>query len=224
MNATIPKEKERRPALGLAIAFLALFPFACGSPPAPQEFWRPWYARADSDSPSEIVDAASIPAAMVDGGGGSPDLAASASACSLSVAVTTLAAGGKYAPRNIGAIWISDASDRFVKTLAVWAEKRAKYLQAWNASTAAAMLPGNRTDAISSATKTAHGPRSATWNCRDSTGQLRPAGAYKICFELTDRDGAGPSHCVPFTKGAMPWSLSPPDAPSFSAQRLEFQP
>lgn len=217
------RPKQSRTPLGLPLAVLALFGFACGSPPAPQEFWRPWYARTESDSPSEIVDAASMPPAMVDGGGGA-DLAPPASACSLRVAVTTLAAGGKYAPRNIGAIWISDGGDRFVKTLAVWAEKRAKYLQAWNASTAAAMLPGNRTDAISSATQSAHGPRSATWNCKDSSGQLRSPGAYKICFELTDRDGAGPSHCVPFTTGAMPWNVSPPDAPSFSAQRLEFQP
>lgn len=206
------------------LGVLALCVAACEGSPERQEFWRPWYETGSADpQPDPLPDSGTVPIPL-DGGSGPADLASPMSGCRLSVSVTTSAAGGKYAPRNIGAIWISDGDSRFVKTLAVWAEKRAKYLTAWNASTAAAMQPGSRVDAISSATKTAHGLRGGTWNCKDAAGQVRADGPYKVCFELTDRDGAGPMQCVPFNKGAMAWSLTPPDAPSFAATRLEFRP
>ena len=218
---------------------------ACDTPPPVQsEFWRPWYTVADASDPivdlaegtpdlAEPIDAAS---------GGPPDLAAMPGTdmgavadmaamgdmasmpknCSLAVTVTTVSPGGKYSPRNIGAIWISDGSDRFIKTLNVWADRRAKYLKRWNAATTAAMLPANRVDAISSATKSSHGVRAGTWNCTNTASVPVSDGAYKVCFELTDYDGDGPYNCVPFTKSATPFTLTPADAPSFTARKLEF--
>lgn len=206
------------------MGLLALCAGACEGSPDRQEFWRPWYETGAGDPQPDTPQDSGTPPAPLDGGSGPADLAGAMSACGLSVVVTTSAAGGKYAPRNIGAIWITDGGDRFVKTLAIWAEKRAKYLTAWNASTAAAMQPASRVDAISSATKTTHGVRSGTWNCKDTAGQPRPDGPHKVCFELTDRDGAGPTQCVSFSKGSMAWVLTPPDAPSFASTRLEFRP
>lgn len=125
---------------------------------------------------------------------------------------------------NFGAIWISDASDRFIKTLNVWANKRAKYLVKWNDATAAAMVPASRTDAISGATMSSHGVRSGTWDCSDLAERPIADGTYKVCFELTDYDGQGPYDCVTFTKGPTPLSLTPADAPSFTARKLELTP
>ena len=92
--------------------------------------------------PLELIDAAMPGADLAtmpgtDMATTTPDMAMPMG-CSLQVTVTTASPGGKYSPRNIGAIWISDGSDRFIKTLNVWADRRAKYLKRWNAATSAA--------------------------------------------------------------------------------------
>jgi hypothetical protein len=53
---------------------------------------------------------------------------------SLSFTVLTVAQGGKYQPKNIGAIWVQDSAGRFVKSLEVWAKQRRKYLTKYNAA------------------------------------------------------------------------------------------
>ena len=204
------------------MGLLALCAGACEGSPDRQEFWRPWYETGAGDPQPDTPQDSGTPPAPLDGGSGPADLAGAMSACGLSVVVTTSAAGGKYAPRNIGAIWISDGSDRFIKTLNVWADRRAKYLKRWNAATSAAMLPANRVDAISSATKSSHGVRTGTWNCKNTAAMPVADGSYKVCFELTDYDGDGPYNCVPFTKSTAPFTLTPADAPSFTARKLEL--
>ncbi|MFO0578824.1 MAG: DUF2271 domain-containing protein [Polyangia bacterium] len=217
----------------------ALLTSACGSPPEQKEFWRPWYELIDGSVNEPPIDL-STPSVPPDAAAGRPDGAAPSDGsagpsdlgdlgtmprpCSLSVTVTTTSAGGRYSPRNIGAIWVSDASDRFIKTLAVWADKRARYLKRWNDATAAAGTPASRVDAISSATKSSHGVRTGTWSCTNTAAMPVPDGDYKVCFELTDYDGQGPYSCVGFTKGPAPFTLTPPDAPSFTARRLELVP
>jgi len=215
---------------------------ACDTPPlVDSEFWRPWYAIADASDPVDLAEGKPDLAEPIDAAAGgpqdlagtpdlagtadlanTPDMASMPKNCSLAVTVTTVSPGGKYSPRNIGAIWISDGSDRFIKTLNVWADRRAKYLKRWNAATTAAMLPANRVDAISSATKSSHGVRAGTWNCTNTASVPVSDGAYKVCFELTDYDGDGPYNCVPFTKSATPFTLTPADAPSFTARKLEL--
>ncbi len=233
---------SRRVKLALAAStWLA----TCDAPSPPDsEFWRPWYDVADASAPDDLAAPSPDLAAPVDastGGpadlssmpgtpdlssmrdlGSVPDLGSMPDVCSLAVTVTTVSPGGKYSPRNIGAIWISDASDRFIKTLNVWADRRAKYLKRWNAATTAASLPADRTDAISSATKSSHSVRTGTWNCKNTASVPVSDGAYKVCFELTDYDGDGPYDCVSFTKGVVPFTLTPADAPSFTARKLEL--
>lgn len=203
-----------------AVSGLVLLWAGCADSASPQEFWRPWYERSQEDSDPAERDAAADLSGQRDAS--AADLLPTG--CTLSIEVTTSSAGGRYAPRNIGAIWISDASGRFVKTLSIWAEKRAKYLTRWNQATSAALTPGDRTDAISGATKTSHGVRSAGWNCKDRSGQLQSDGMYKVCFELTDLDGPGAFDCVVFEKAARPWTLTPADAGSFASRRLDFRP
>ena len=177
------------------------------------------FTTTSSDAAMPGADLATMPGA--DMATMTPDMAMPMG-CSLQVTVTTVSPGGKYSPRNIGAIWISDGSDRFIKTLNVWADRRAKYLKRWNTATSAAMLPANRVDAISSATKSSHGVRTGTWNCKNTAAMPVADGSYKVCFELTDYDGDGPYNCVPFTKSTAPFTLTPADAPSFTARKLEL--
>lgn len=210
----------------------------CGRTPAPDPtFWRPWYepppAASGDEAPQEPDPSA--------GGGVAPGdspttptttptptgmtaTPATASACGLAVSVTTASFGGTYAPNNIGAIWIADDHSRFVKTLDVWADRRTEHLDHWVAATAAAGLPNNRLDAVSTATKTSHGTRTAAWNCTDATRTPVPDGNYRVCFELTESNGAGPLDCVAFAKGAAAQDLSPADLPTFKKRRVVFTP
>jgi hypothetical protein len=202
---------------------LLMMPGCSPDSDGPREFWRPWYELPDAlISEEPTIDLGVRDLSSVEDGA-APDLA-TPQGCTLSVSVTTSSAGGKYAPRNIGAIWISDGTGRFVKSLYVWAGQRAKYLRKWNEVTSAASLPASRVDAISSATLGSHGARSAAWKCTDTTGKLVADGSYQVCFELTDFDGQGPSDCVAFTKGSAPFSVTPADAASFGKRRLDFTP
>lgn len=227
----------RQPAR-LALA-AGLWLASCDTPPHVEgEFWRPWYVVADASDAVDLAESTLDLADPIDASQGGPrDMATLPGAdlstlpgtdmampknCSLQVTVTTVSPGGRYSPRNIGAIWVSDGSDRFIKTLNVWADRRARYLKRWNAATSAAMLPANRTDAISSATKSSHSIRSGTWNCTNTASVPVSDGPYKVCFELTDYDGDGPYNCVAFTKSPAPFTLTPADAPSFTARKLEL--
>jgi hypothetical protein len=51
-----------------------------------------------------------------------------------------------------------------------------------------------------------------------------PDGAYRVYFEMTDRNGSGPHTFVNFTKGPMPFNLSPADQSNFKGIDLVFAP
>ena len=209
-----PPARRLGAALRSAVLALALLP-ACVEPPtADPDFWRPWYDE-HGGGPS------------TDGGGGAvTDLTMGAPGPGgvLTATVVTTSAGGKYSPRNIGAIWIADAGGHFLKTLTEWGSRRRQYLYKWQAATAAAGTPGNTVDAITSATLPSHGTRTGQWSCTDWNRRPVADGRYQICFELTDRDAAGPSDCVPFDKGRQGFTVTPADAPSFTARTLVYRP
>ncbi len=194
----------------LAIA-LVLAASACEAPPGPNgEFWRPWY-----DDPSQTggVDGSARDGSQLAGG-----------SCTLSVSVTTAALAGNYAPRNVGAIWVSDGSGRFVKSLYVWGNRRLSHLNRWISDTTAAGLPSNRVDAITSATLSSFGVRTAQWNCTDVSRTPVPAGSYQVCFEITSSNAAGPSDCVPFNAGKGAFHDQPPDTAEFQGRVLQMAP
>jgi hypothetical protein len=144
--------------------------------------------------------------------------------CSLSVSLTTSSPGGKYSPKNIGAIWVANSSGTFVKSLKVWAAQRIQYLSAWQAATSAAGAKANVVDAVTGATLLSHQSHTATWNCTDFRKGAVADGAYRVYFELTDKDGAGPNTFVDFTKGSMPATITPPDATNFKSIKVVFTP
>jgi len=138
--------------------------------------------------------------------------------CTLMFQVTTATANGSYAPRNVGAIWVTDANGRFVKSLKVWAQKRIRHLVTWQAS-----AMGNTVDAVTSATVNSHGTRMASWNCTGVDHQPVANGSYRINAEMTERNGLGRVMMpLEFVKGAAgPATLTAPDQASFKAIQLQ---
>jgi hypothetical protein len=157
------------------------------------------------------------------GGASSASGGVTSQSCSLSVSVTTTAPGGKYRPRNVGAIWIADSSGGFVKSLDVWGSRRLSHVTAWNAATKTAGVAGNKVDAVTSATLSAHRAHNVTWNCKDYRGQVAPDDTYRVYFEVTDSNESGPNYFESFSKGPMASTVQG-SATSFNGIVLTFQP
>ncbi len=134
----------------------------------------------------------------------------------LNVSVTTSSAGGNYAPRNIVAIWIEDASGNFVKTLLANAEKRITHLNTWETATNKKGVMYNRVDAVTGATLNSHGTRNCAWNGTDYNKNLVADGIYYVCMELTDKNATGNFSKFAFTKGENS-TVTPANVASFSS-------
>lgn len=136
----------------------------------------------------------------------------------LTFKVTTTTMRGRYSPKHVLAIWVTDAQGKFVKTLAKHAFIRGRYLTGWNSAAS-----GNVVDAVTSATLNSHGTRTLTWNLTDVMKKPVPDGDYKIVMELTENDRTGVTATVPFTKGPTKAMVMPPDAPSFTAMSVVLE-
>lgn len=137
---------------------------------------------------------------------------------SLHVKVRTTAVGGRFAPRNVGAIWIETSAGKFVKTLERWGQTRARYIVRWNGVSAA-----NVVDAVTSATLSSHVTHDRTWNLKDLTKCEVPSGSYRVVIEHTDRNSAGVTQEIPFTLGQTPVTQTPADATNFHDMLLEIK-
>ena len=120
-------------------------------------------------------------------GGDTPDAGGEtpvpASTC-FSLSLTTVSYRGEYGPDHVGAIWISRPDGTFVRTLEAWGRKRLVNAVAWRAASR-----GNVVDAITGATRQAHGTHAVSWNCRDTAAAVEP-GAYVAHVEYTEDDSA----------------------------------
>jgi hypothetical protein len=178
-------------------------------------------ADGDDDDAGSHADAGGDAATPDSGSTSAPDESAS---CGVDVSTTTAVGGGTYAPSNIGALWVETGSGAFVKTLALWAERRIEHLHGWIDASSAAGQPESTIDAVTSATASLPGAHSGHWDCDDTAGTRMPDGDYQICFELTESDSAGPVSCVAFEKGASPLQLMPPDTALFTRRTIVFTP
>ena len=142
----------------------------------------------------------------------------------LSVTVTTSAAGGGYAPRNIVAIWVETEQGNFVKTLMAYAANRRTHLNIWEQSTTAAGSPFNVVDAITGSTRNSHDTRNCLWNGMDINGTLMPDGNYRLRMELADKNSTGNYSTFNFTKNDESYVLSPANVPSFAGISIEWEP
>jgi hypothetical protein len=136
------------------------------------------------------------------------------SACSFRV--TTKPLGGRYAPKNIGAIWIEREDGKWVKTLGQWAGVRLRYLTTY----LAANSTRNTMDAVTSATLRQHTSHEVKWNLEDVDGKIVPDGEYRVRVELTDRSSAGELLSVPFRKSSEAIEIKPADNAHFVEVRL----
>src|SRR5690349_11862818 len=179
----------------------------------------PWLSTAGEGGQAGAAGAAP------QGGVGAPEAGAGGGAgmsatgpSSLAFDVLTHSQGGKYSPKNIGAIWIETSGGDFVKTLEVWAQRRAGHLTRWKNETGS-----NRVDAVSSATLRSHVVHNVTWDLSDVSGNAVEPGDYKLVIEATDRDSTGASQEIPFTLGTEPQVITPPDASAFSSMSLTLE-
>ena len=158
------------------------------------------------------------------GEGGTAGAGGASTPCALSFQFTTVTYGGRFGPRNVGAVWVMSPENRFVKTLELWATVRANHLVAWNQQTEA-----NRVDVVSSATLTTHRAHECRWDCRDVNGNVVPDGQYKMSVEFTEDNSALFFNPQPkqfsfdFPKISGPTTVTLPDQPNFTKVALAIQ-
>jgi len=122
-----------------------------------------------------------------------PDVASS---CPVRITLNTRTYGtgdelqDDYAPRNVGAIWISSLDgDRFVRTVAAWGPMYFDHALMWIDHS-----EGSLVDAVTLPTRSSHArPVEATWDCRDHEQQLVAAGGYRVNIEFTEAEVQGPA-------------------------------
>lgn len=164
---------------------------------------------------SGAQEPADTPSAEATAGDQAPSATAAAT---MNLTLTTKALGGRYAPKNIGAIWIADGQGDWMRTLEVWAQRRERYLSAYRA----ANPTRDRTDAITSATLRTHREHQVSWDFTDLSGELVPDGTYQVFVEITDKDARGEVTSFSFTKEGP---AEPATGPSWlTGVRLEVTP
>jgi hypothetical protein len=155
----------------------------------------------------------------MNGSGGSTGDLPGAMPTRATLAFTTKPQGGRYQPRNIGVVWIQDASGNYVTAIEIWAQRRVIYLRKW-----LSINPfGDSADAVSSATLQQHKTHSAVWDLKDDSGATVPDGQYTLFVEVTDKDAAGATLSVTFTKGPEPQTVTMPDAPYYTGITLTYE-
>lgn len=206
-----------------AACFAALAVVACGSANDNDDaYWKP---AADLGGAS-MKDAGgggaggSGGAAGAGGGGGQQQQPTG----SVTFNVTTSSYGGRYGPRNVGAIWVETKSGKFVKTLTEWGFLRYGNLVKWRADT-----NFNKVDAITSATAFSATSHTGKWDYTDVSGKGVPDGQYQFIVEFTEDDSArsfipdGPWTSVPVTKAPQQKDFNPPDKQYFHNMSVSYK-
>jgi hypothetical protein len=136
----------------------------------------------------------------------------------LDLSYTTEALGGRYAPKNVGAVWVTDSSGKLVKSLEVWARIRLRYLLNYASARGSA-----RPDVTATATLTNHKAHMASWDLKGSTGAAVPPGKYTLHAEVTDSHMDGKTITIPFDTSAGPTTIDAPASPGFKSLKLTLQ-
>lgn len=141
---------------------------------------------------------------------------------SVEFTVRTKPITGKYAPRHVIAIWVTNSNGDFIKTLAVHGGKQKKRLKTW-----AQQSKKNEVDAVTGATLKAYQAHTVTWNCRDAKGNPVPDGEDQIHVEYTSSNKQGPvtpSSHIQFRKGSKAVVLAPKKLNHFDLIKLNYTP
>lgn len=132
----------------------------------------------------------------------------------LTVAFKSKGPGGRYAPRNCGAVWIEDESGDFVKTIERWTAIRERYLEHWTSASGGWGFSffGNtgqnpdQVDVVTAGTLSSHQMHMSTWNMKDVDGEVVPDGKYTVVVEVSE--GSSGVGRVEFVKGPMEQMLT----------------
>lgn len=209
---------------GLAVCSAGCEPAHGGDP----TFWAPYAGGGGaSEATTTTTGAASSGGGNgpSGGGGGGSGGGAPVSTGGLVFQFTTASLNGKYAPKNIVAVWITDSNGAFVKTLDLRAAKRAEHLVAWNADTNA-----NIVDAVTGATRKAHGPYESKWDGTNVSGGQVADGEYHVNVEFTEWNSSdsgkapGPMTAVTFLRGSMKQDITVPDVSGITGIHLVYEP
>jgi hypothetical protein len=150
--------------------------------------------------------------------------AAPSGACSMLLTFTTVNYGGRYAPANVSAVWVTDPQAAFVRTLEENGRIRQSHLGAWEKASG-----GSIVDAVSGATNRAPREHQVSWDCTDTSQAAVPPGAYTVSAEFTSDNtggffgGAAPLLQVQVDIGGGPQTLSPPDNQNFTGISLSYE-
>jgi len=196
---------------GLLLALVAL----SGCSPAnanDAEFWTPSSASVEStdedagtDPPPEPGTDAGTTPPKTDAGTPKP------SGTCLRVEFTTVSYFGRYAPSHVGAVWITDASGKFVKTLQEWGVRRSGNLYNWRQSAG-----GNTVDAITGATLKSHVAHKLDWNCTNVSKARVAPGKYTVHAEFAESNVSGASNAGPTFEAAFEVGVASTDTPADS--------
>jgi hypothetical protein len=222
---------------GVAAPPAGMLPGAVAGMPASMVPGRGAAAGMSAETPAIVAGRAAAPMA----GGASPAPAGAAAppvakATKLTLDYTTATYGGKYAPINIGAVWVADASGKWVYTLEMWCgwqntKHLRPYTMAGGPDYSTGLLPGSFTsgkapppDVIASATlKTHKAHKSVVWNLKNASGAEVPDGMYTLNFELTEQEDAGKSLQIPFMKGGALGPLMAATSPVYMDVKAVLQ-
>lgn len=124
----------------------------------------------------------------------------------LRVEYRTQPTGGDYAPKNCSAVWVEDATGRYIATLDLRARLRRPSLAYFRERACAAQLGP---DVMTSATTLDHSElHMATWSGRNFSQRVVPDGVYKLYIESTETDRApGQFEVFDIQKGAQPYAM-----------------
>ncbi|MDD9944782.1 MAG: DUF2271 domain-containing protein, partial [Myxococcales bacterium] len=132
----------------------------------------------------------------------------------LTVSFMSKGPGGRYAPRNCGAVWIEDENGQFVKTIERWTRIRQSYLRNWNRASGGwgfSFFGGStdnpdQVDVVTAGTLRNHEMHMSTWNMKNVDGEVVPDGKYSVVVEVSE--GNPGVDRVEFEKGPMPQMIT----------------
>jgi len=147
------------------------------------------------------------------------NVTAASTSGTLTVSVTTTTYGGSYAPKNVVAIWVTNSSGTYVKTLAAYCAARKSDLTTWANNSAKDV-----TDAITGATRSSQGLISSVkWDGTDKNKVLQADGNYILKMEMTE-GGNNKLVSYTFAKGTTSVSLTPTSVTGFSGISINWVP
>ena len=106
-------------------------------------------------------------------------------------------------PAFIYAIWVTDANNKYIKSIGARAATRMRYLDKWLA--AAGVVAPTQPDGVTGASITYPAtaiPVSVIWDMKDKAGAFVPQGDYNINIQMTSANNTGMSLTIPTTINA----------------------